>query len=220
MKLIIRAAAQLAVLCICVVVLSGCSSAGDPSDVVSIPQLSASSATESPSSEKESAAMTAPLESTTPEDSQTVSFDDESFPQASEPASKALTSNEEFNAYFLKNPIDQAYTEETKRLDTTQDLVEVANRFTGYWETEVEHAYQLLSTKLEDGEAIRLQREQDDWHTGLEANIQQFYNQDTPGSIGRLNAAIDTMYYYRDRAVSLYQRLYPYDQNFQYAYNG
>lgn len=132
------------------------------------------------------------------------------------------TDNEGFNKKFKNNPIDERYAAEMSTLITTTDIVELAGKFTTYWNKEIAHAMDELKAKLESSDAQKwseIQAGQKKWEDGKEDAIAEIGKSvTTGGSLARVTTSVKVMEYYRARAAELYRILYDYEPDFTYAY--
>ena len=144
---------------------------------------------------------------------------DESIPM---PAHSEVppTDDAAFNEVFAQNPIDAHYNQSGAA--SVQEMVQTATECASLWQAEIDAAYQKLLTLMDAGSAQALTAEQDEWLAGQQAELEKIQTKATgeDGSNASLVAANLTMQYYRERAAELYLKLYSYDKNFTYAYQG
>lgn len=144
---------------------------------------------------------------------------DESIPM---PAHSEVppTDDAAFNEVFAQNPIDAHYNQSGAA--SVQEMVQTATECASLWQTEIDAAYQKLLNIMDAGFAQALTAEQDEWLAGQQAELEKIQTKAAgeEGSNASLVAANLTMQYYRERAAELYLKLYSYDKNFTYAYQG
>jgi major membrane immunogen (membrane-anchored lipoprotein) len=139
------------------------------------------------------------------------------------PLKTISTDNNKFNNKFKSNPLDKAYLSEINSASTTLQMVNISSKYAALWEKEVSYAYAALKAALKSDSA-KLKTagdEQEKWENGKAAALAKI-NSDAQvkgGSMARVEAASDTMDFYRDRAAALYRQLYDYDKNYSYAYH-
>ena len=132
-----------------------------------------------------------------------------------------LTSSEDFNEVFLQNPIDKDYNRQSKTAETTQQMVELAEKYITIWDAEIDSAYTRLYNHLDADGRQALKNEQDHWRVGLEKAIQKIYDDaaaDSDGTIAQVAASSGVMEYYKNRAIELYERLFTYEPELTYVY--
>ena len=154
-----------------------------------------------------------------PSSSLSENMQDESIPM---PAHSEVppTSDAAFNEVFAQNPIDAHYNQSGAA--SVQEMVQTATECATLWQAEIDAAYQKLLTLMDAGSAQALRAEQDEWLAGQQAELEKIQTKAAgeDGSNASLVAANLTMQYYRERAAELYLKLYSYDKNFTYAYQG
>ena len=116
-------------------IFTGCSGNGQENSQIS--STSVSSAAESLSSDTQSHSNSVPQA--------------ESGTQSATAAPNSSTSsqnNTDFDEYFSQNPITTAHNEESASVYTTNDMLQVEEKFAGIWAKEVDHAYELCQQNL------------------------------------------------------------------------
>lgn len=63
-------------------------------------------------------------------------------------SSTSSQNNTNFDEYFSQNPITAAHNEESGSVYTTNDMLQVEEKFAGIWAKEVDHAYELCQQNL------------------------------------------------------------------------
>lgn len=138
------------------------------------------------------------------------------------PLKTIRTDNQKFNEKFQSNPIDRAYLPEINAAGTTLQMGNISGKYAALWEKEIGHAYDALKSALKTDPAKlkTVTDEQTKWEDGKAAALTKINSdaQTQGGSMARVQAASDTMDFYRDRASALYRQLYDYDKDFTYAY--
>lgn len=135
------------------------------------------------------------------------------------------TDSEAFNAKFKDNPIDKAYIAESNKAISTVDMVNVSRKYTKVWQKEVDFAWsELQKNMVLDNTTTRPEKrkaEQKAWEDGKTAALKKIIQnaQAGGGSMAEVNAASETMDFYRSRAAQLYRELYDYKKDFSYAYS-
>lgn len=124
-----------------------------------------------------------------------------------------FTDNQEFNALFLKNSLNQQYQFELQNVSTVMEMRNITISYTEKWKNEVSVAYDKLYDVFDgNSEAITLlETSQTEWINGLAEVENQFYNEassDGAGSEALLSADTAVMNYYRGRAAVLYENIY------------
>lgn len=140
------------------------------------------------------------------------------------PVLTITTDNEKFNQKFAANPIDKAYIRESNAAVSTVDMVNVSQKYAEIWKKEISHAYGELTKKLSadsSGKAAKLKAEQKKWQDGEQTALKKISSDALSGggSMAEVNAASQTMDFYRSRAAQLYRELYDYESNYSYAYS-
>lgn len=192
--------------------------AGDlPSDKISsLSDVSSSASTPSQPGTNSAGDATGTTEapSSIPENQQ-----DESIPMPAH-SETPPTNDTAFNEVFARNPIDAHYN--GSGAASVQEMVEIATECASLWQTEIDSAYQKLLEVMDASASKTLTSEQDKWLAGQQAELEKMQSKasNEEGSNAALVVANLTMQYYRERAAELYLKLYSYDRNFAYAYNG
>lgn len=193
--------------------------AGDlPTDrIVSLSDSTSSEST--PSDETISQGESSFSEEPTPSSRLPENMQDESIPMPAH-SEAPPTDDAAFNEVFAQNPIDAHYNKSGAA--SVQEMVQIATECASLWQTEIDAAYHKLLKIMDAGSAQALTAEQDEWQAGQqdELNNIQEKTSSEDGSNASLVAANLTMQYYRERAAELYLKLYSYDKNFTYAYQG
>ena len=133
------------------------------------------------------------------------------------------TDDKNFNEKFAANPIDEAYIAESNDAVSTLDMLKLSNQYSDIWKTEADHAYSELEKFMaadSGGKPQEYKAEQGKWLSDQKAALQKIANdaQAAGGSMAQVDAASQTMDYYRSRAAQLYRELYGYDEDYTYAY--
>ncbi len=197
-------AAMLAVSLTAGAVLTGCS--GEQAAESASEASSAVSSETSPASGSEASSET----------------DSSSQSEASEGADSSSESQGEqsgFDAVFAQNPLDAAFTEQMDGAVTTQDMLSVASTFSGLWEDEVNHAYELLKNAVPADQKEDAEKEKEFWDTEKEARKNEAMDTITgDGTSASLEKAIVVMNLYKNQARSIYQIVYENGGEITYAY--
>ena len=160
-----------------------------PEGVSSQPASSASSGSESPSS-------------ATPEELVTI-----------------VTSDKAFNKLFVQNPIDKAYKADSENAASTVDMIELAEKYTKIWQTEIDAGYKKLLEKAPADKKEGFKTKQANWVDETPEKLKKIETDaQAGGSLAQVDVAGQTMEYYRARAAAIYKNLYTYDKKFTYAY--
>lgn len=204
-------------LLVVVALLFGCKSKEAPTSSAG---SSSSSAPSSSSSKVESSSSEPEASSSSSSEAESSSSNTYSSvePAHSEPPA---SNNATFNEVFAQNPIDKAYKEDSKDAVSTQEMVELADRYAQIWSYEINYAYDKLMGHLSTSEQQSLQKEQDNWYNGLESAIEKIYSDavaESTGTIAQLTASSNILEYYKSRAVDLYLRLFEYEPELTYYY--
>lgn len=128
--------------------------------------------------------------------------------------------NAAFDQKFKNNPIDQQYLKEMQNVVSNVDMVTVSEKYTSLWKTEIEQAYKKLQNLAADDKEAYAE-EQAQWEKDTPAALEKIYESagSVGGSLAAVNAASQTMDYYRTRAAQIYAELYTYDPNFTYEFS-
>ena len=114
-------------------------------------------------------------------------------------SSTSSQNNTDFDEYFSQNPITAAHNEESGSVYTTNDMLQVEEKFAGIWAKEVDHET-WLSTQHADLADIRADGQQ------------------AGGTLGSVQIATDSAAYYEKEAKKLYQVLYENNISYQYQF--
>ena len=130
------------------------------------------------------------------------------------------TGNAAFDQKFKNNPIDQQYLKEMQNAISNVDMVTVSEKYTSLWKTEIEQAYKKLQNLAADDKEAYAE-EQAQWEKDTPAALEKIYESagSVGGSLAAVNAASQTMDYYRTRAAQIYAELYTYDPEFTYEFS-
>lgn len=126
----------------------------------------------------------------------------------------------DFESYFETNPIDPAYQETFNQAVSNTEMVRIANQFADIWKQEIESGYQKLLSAAPGEEQADIEKQQAKWQTESQGRIDEIVQkaQETGGTMGNVQSAVDVMNFYRERAKEVYASLYEYDQNFPFVY--
>ncbi len=126
----------------------------------------------------------------------------------------------DFETYFKNNPIDTAYQEAFDQAVSNTEMVRIANEFADSWKKEIESGYQKLLTVAPNEDQGEIEKQQAKWQTESQGRLDEIVQkaQETGGTMGHVQSAVDVMNFYRDRAREVYASLYEYDQNFSFVY--
>lgn len=137
----------------------------------------------------------------------------------SESSATASVDTEAFEALFAQNPIDAAYETQMNEVSTNQEIISVTNTFSGLWNDEISHAYSELLKKTQGSEKEAIEKDQSNWNATKDGQLQEIENSITgDGSTIQMERAIRVKDFYRDKAKSLYEKLYQYEPDFTYIY--
>ena len=139
---------------------------------------------------------------------------------SSEVSTPSKASEEKFEAYFKKNPIDQAHTEAQTTAYSNADIVKVENQFSEIWQKEIDSCYEKLLTIASKEDQAAIEQAQTKWSAEKQSKLDEISQdaQQNGGTMASVQTATNTMNFYRDRAKELYRSLYNYDQSYGYVY--
>lgn len=139
---------------------------------------------------------------------------------SSEVSTPSKVSEEEFEAYFEKNPIDSAHIKAQTTAYSNTDIVKVENQFSEIWQKEIDSCYEKLLTTASKEDQAAIEQAQTKWSAEKQSKLDEISQdaQQNGGTMASVQTATNTMNFYRDRAKELYRSLYNYDQNYGYAY--
>lgn len=165
---------------------------------------------EDPSREEESLP---PSSAASQEDSGSETSSEESSESQTETPAKS------FEEKFAENQLDPAYEEAGMYAVTSKDMADLAVLYAGYWEQEVDMAYDKLM-ELSDNEPSFIE-EQNTWINGRKEAMQQIADQvaGIGGSMRSVESACLKMEYFRTRAMEIYKEIYTYDPDFTFQVN-
>lgn len=188
-------------------IFTGCSGNGQESSQIS--STSVSSAAESLSSDTQSHPNSVPQA--------------ESGTQSATVAPNSSTSsqnNTDFDEYFSQNPITAAHNEESGSVYTTNDMLQVEEKFAGIWAKEVDHAYELCQQNLPSDVFSSVKVDHETWLSTQHADLADIRadGQKAGGTLGSVQIATDSAAYYEKEAKKLYQVLYENNISYQYQF--
>ena len=200
-----KLAALMGVILLSGMIFTGCSGNGQENSQIS--STSVSSAAESLSSDTQSHSNSVPQA--------------ESGTQSATAAPNSSTSsqnNTDFDEYFSQNPITTAHNEESASVYTTNDMLQVEEKFAGIWAKEVDHAYELCQQNLPSDVFSSVKADHEAWLSTQHADLADIRadGQQAGGTLGSVQIATDSAAYYEKEAKKLYQVLY--ENNISYRY--
>lgn len=135
-------------------------------------------------------------------------------------SSTSSKNNTNFDDYFSQNPITAAHNEESGSVYTTNDMLQVEEKFVGIWEKEVNHAYELCEQNLPNDIFANVKADHETWLSTQHADLADIRadGQQVGGSLGSVQIATDTATYYEKEAKKLYQVLYENNISYQYQF--
>ena len=137
------------------------------------------------------------------------------------PNSSTLSQNNtNFDEYFSQNPITAAHNEESGSVYTTNDMLQVEEKFAGIWAKEVDHAYELCQQNLPSDVLSSVKADHEAWLSTQHADLADIRadGQQAGGTLGSVQIATDSAAYYEKEAKKLYQVLYENNISYQYQF--
>ena len=143
-----------------------------------------------------------------------------SSPETDQQVFPIVTDSKAFDALFKQNPIDTAYISDSGNAYTNVAMVQVAEKYSKLWQSEIDSAYIKLLSLANTSDKNSLKSEQEKWVNATPAALDKI-NKDAQaagGSLAQVNASSRVMDYYRTRAAHIYRELYTYDKNYSYNF--
>lgn len=135
-------------------------------------------------------------------------------------SSTSSQNNTNFDEYFSQNPITAAHNEESGSVYTTNDMLQVEEKFAGIWAKEVDHAYELCQQNLPSDVLSSVKADHEAWLSTQHADLADIRadGQQAGGTLGSVQIATDSAAYYEKEAKKLYQVLYENNISYQYQF--
>ena len=135
-------------------------------------------------------------------------------------SSTSSQNNTDFDEYFSQNPITAAHNEESGSVYTTNDMLQVEEKFSGIWAKEVDHAYELCQQNLPSDIFSSVKADHETWLSTQHADLADIRadGQQAGGTLGSVQIATDSAAYYEKEAKKLYQVLYENNISYQYQF--
>lgn len=135
-------------------------------------------------------------------------------------SSTSSQNNTDFDEYFSQNPITTAHNEESGSVYTTNDMLQVEEKFAGIWAKEVDHAYELCRQNLPSDIFSSVKADHETWLSTQHADLADIRadGQQAGGTLGSVQIATDSAAYYEKEAKKLYQVLYENNISYQYQF--
>ena len=135
-------------------------------------------------------------------------------------SSTSSQNNTDFDEYFSQNPITAAHNEESGSVYTTNDMLQVEEKFSGIWATAVDHAYELCQQNLPSDVFSSVKADHETWLSTQHADLADIRadGQQAGGTLGSVQIATDSAAYYEKEAKKLYQVLYENNISYQYQF--
>ena len=135
-------------------------------------------------------------------------------------SSTSSQNNTDFDEYFSQNPITAAHNEESGSVYTTNDMLQVEEKFSGIWAKEVDHAYELCQQNLPSDVLSSVKADHETWLSTQHADLADIRadGQQAGGTLGSVQIATDSAAYYEKEAKKLYQVLYENNISYQYQF--
>lgn len=135
-------------------------------------------------------------------------------------SSTSSQNNTNFDEYFSQNPITAAHNEESGSVYTTNDMLQVEEKFAGIWAKEVDHAYELCQQNLPSDVLSSVKADHEAWLSTQHADLADIRadGQQAGGTLGSVQIATDSAAYYEKEAKKLYQVLYENNITYQYQF--
>ena len=133
-------------------------------------------------------------------------------------SSTSSQNNTDFDEYFSQNPITAAHNEESGSVYTTNDMLQVEEKFSGIWAKEV--AYELCQQNLPSDVLSSVKADHETWLSTQHADLADIRadGQQAGGTLGSVQIATDSAAYYEKEAKKLYQVLYENNISYQYQF--
>ena len=135
-------------------------------------------------------------------------------------SSTSSQNNTDFDEYFSQHPITAAHNEESGSVYTTNDMLQVEEKFAGIWAKEVDHAYELCQQNLPSDIFSSVKADHETWLSTQHADLADIRadGQQAGGTLGSVQIATDSAAYYEKEAKKLYQVLYENNISYQYQF--
>lgn len=135
-------------------------------------------------------------------------------------SSTSSQNNTDFDEYFSQNPITAAHNEESGSVYTTNDMLQVEEKFAGIWAKEVDHAYELCQQNLPSDIFSSVKADHETWLSTQHADLADIRadGQQAGSTLGSVQIATDSAAYYEKEAKKLYQVLYENNISYQYQF--
>ena len=135
-------------------------------------------------------------------------------------SSTSSQNNTNFDEYFSQNPITAAHNEASGSVYTTNDMLQVEEKFAGIWAKEVDHAYELCQQNLPSDVLSSVKADHEAWLSTQHADLADIRadGQQAGGTLGSVQIATDSAAYYEKEAKKLYQVLYENNISYQYQF--
>ncbi len=135
-------------------------------------------------------------------------------------SSTSSQNNTDFDEYFSQNPITAAHNEESGSVYTTNDMLQVEEKFAAFWAKEVDHAYELCQQNLPSDIFSSVKADHETWLSTQHADLADIRadGQQAGGTLGSVQIATDSAAYYEKEAKKLYQVLYENNISYQYQF--
>ena len=135
-------------------------------------------------------------------------------------SSTSSQNNTDFDEYFSQNPITAAHNEESGSVYTTNDMLQVEEKFAGIWAKEVDHADYPCQQNLPSDIFSSVKADHETWLSTQHADLADIRadGQQAGGTLGSVQIATDSAAYYEKEAKKLYQVLYENNISYQYQF--
>ncbi len=202
-----KLAALLGTILLSGMIFTGCSSNGQNSSQTSLASVSSETETSSVHSQS---------------DFNSAAEAESNVQSAAVPPNSSTSSqnNTDFDEYFSQNPITAAHNEESGSVYTTNDMLQVEEKFAGIWAKEVDHAYELCQQNLPSDVLSSVKADHEAWLSTQHADLADIRadGQQAGGTLGSVQIATDSAAYYEKEAKKLYQVLYENNISYQYQF--
>lgn len=144
--------------------------------------------------------------------------DDENIEESTH-VQPSYTDNSDFNTLFSQNSLDASYQQ--AMADATEtSMNNIAAQYIGYWQTEVDNAYNTLLTLTDSPDTFSSRQEE--WAANAETQKQEIYDnvEGGGGTMAVLSAHTEVMSVYKTRAAELYEEIYVLSGEFKLAFTG
>ena len=129
---------------------------------------------------------------------------------------------EQFQQFYctLNREENQTIYEESGSVYTTNDMLQVEEKFAGIWAKEVDHAYELCQQNLPSDIFSSVKADHETWLSTQHADLADIRadGQQAGGTLGSVQIATDSAAYYEKEAKKLYQVLYENNISYQYQF--